>query len=42
MGQLEEWLKGYHDLGRTDLLITEARAQQTAFMADALVRATML
>ncbi len=42
MGQLEEWLKGYHDLGRTDLLITEARAQQTAFMTDALSRAAGL
>ena len=39
MGQLETWLKGYHDLGRTDLSLTEARARQTAFTQDALRRA---
>lgn len=39
LGQLEGWLKGYHDLGRTDLSIEVARTRQTTFMEDALRRA---
>jgi aminoglycoside phosphotransferase (APT) family kinase protein len=36
---LEEWVKGYHDLGRTDLLIDEARARLGRFIDEALARA---
>jgi hypothetical protein len=36
---LDEWLKGYHDLGRTDLLIEEARTRLAWFTDDALARA---
>lgn len=36
---LDEWLKGYHDLGRTDLTLAEARARLARFTDDALARA---
>jgi len=36
---LDVWLKGYHDLGRTDLSIGEARARLARFTEDALARA---
>jgi aminoglycoside phosphotransferase (APT) family kinase protein len=33
---LDEWVKGYHDLGRTDLTVVEARARLERFVARAL------
>jgi hypothetical protein len=39
IGELEGWLKGYHDLGRTDLSPQEARARLARYTADALARA---
>ncbi|MGE3908005.1 MAG: phosphotransferase family protein [Chloroflexota bacterium] len=39
IGQLETWVKGYHDLGRTDLSFTEAGLRRERFVADALARA---
>jgi len=42
IGQLDGWLKGYHDLGRTDLSITEAPARLSWFIDDALARAAAL
>jgi aminoglycoside phosphotransferase (APT) family kinase protein len=37
---VEGWVKGYHDLGRTDLAPAEARARLERFAAGALARAT--
>jgi aminoglycoside phosphotransferase (APT) family kinase protein len=42
IGQLETWVKGYHDLGRTDLTPQEARARLAHYTADALARAALL
>jgi aminoglycoside phosphotransferase (APT) family kinase protein len=42
IGYLEGWVKGYHDLGRTDLSPEEARARLARFTADALDRAARL
>ena len=39
IGQLESWVKGYHDLGRTDLSFAEARARLERYVSDALARA---
>jgi aminoglycoside phosphotransferase (APT) family kinase protein len=36
---VEEWVKGYHDLGRTDLAPAEARTRLKRFAAEALARA---
>lgn len=36
---LDEWVTGYHDLGRTDLPLAEARARLARFVADVLERA---
>jgi len=36
---LDEWVKGYHDLGRTDLPVTEARARLEGFASRALALA---
>jgi aminoglycoside phosphotransferase (APT) family kinase protein len=38
-GQLDTWLKGYHDLGRTDISSEEAHARLARYTADALARA---
>lgn len=39
LGQLDGWLRGYHDLGRTDLSLDVANARLEAWIADALARA---
>jgi aminoglycoside phosphotransferase (APT) family kinase protein len=39
LGQLDNWLKGYHDLGRTDLTSAVAHARLEQYVADALARA---
>jgi aminoglycoside phosphotransferase (APT) family kinase protein len=36
---IDEYIVGYHDLGRTDLMVDEARARLDRFIVDALARA---
>jgi aminoglycoside phosphotransferase (APT) family kinase protein len=38
---LEHWVQGYHDLGRTDVTVEEARARRDRFTAAALARANV-
>jgi len=38
---LDQWVQGYHDLGRTDLSVDEARARLGLFIDDALARAAV-
>jgi len=40
MGQLEYWVAGYHDLGRTDITVSDARNRLARFTADAMSRAS--
>jgi hypothetical protein len=39
MENLEHWISGYHDLGRTDLTVDVARDRLARFTAAALARA---
>jgi len=39
IGYLEGWVKGYHDLGRTDLSFAEARVRLERHITDVLARA---
>lgn len=39
LGSLDEWVRGYQDLGRADLTLDEARARLDRFVTDALARA---
>jgi aminoglycoside phosphotransferase (APT) family kinase protein len=38
MGEVEHWVAGYHDLGRTDVKVEDARTRLARFTAAALAR----